>query len=118
MRMISGSMLNRLRSIHEDAMPDVVNIITHTYTSDSMGGFTSGSTSGSAICRISDKGSGSERQVAERLGVDSPYWLTFPYGTTIVEDDVVTIDSRTFEISAVNTGSYSTATRVLAREIK
>jgi hypothetical protein len=116
--MLSAADLAYMRGTQDDNLPSTVNIITHTYTSDSMGGFTSGSTSGSAICRISDKGSGSERQIAERLGVDSPYWITFPYGTTITEDDVVTIDSRTFEISAVNEGSYSTATRVLAREIK
>jgi len=115
--MLTASDLSFFRTVQNEILPDTLNVISYTQSSDSMGGFTSSSSSGSAIGRIGVAGHGDERTIAERLGVDKPYFITLPFGTSVNEKDKITISTRTFEVVTVTSVSYSTAVRCLCREI-
>lgn len=116
--MLSSSDLTFFRDVQKLVMPDTLNVVSFTSTSDSMGGFTSTSSSGSAMGRIGGTSwQAGEKVMAERLGVDKPYFVTFPFGTVVSEKDRVTVGTRTFEVCAVTNASYSTAVRCLCREL-
>ena len=118
MSILCDSDLAFFRSAQEAAMPDTLNVVSYTLTSDNMGGFTAASSAGSASGRIgSTSWQSDERVLAERLGVDKPYFITLPYGTAITEKNRITYNSRTFEVISVSQGSYGTATRCICREV-
>lgn len=119
MSILSDSDLSFFRSAQEAAMPDTLNVVSYTLTSDNMGGFTAASSAESAAGRIGSTSSQSaERVLAEKLGVDKPYFVTVPYGTAITEKNRITFESRTFEVLSVSSTSYGTATRCICREVE
>jgi head-tail adaptor len=118
--MLTASDLSFFQGVQNEILPSTLNVISYTETSDGMGGFTSASSSGSAMGRIGGTAGqdGNEQAIAERLGVDKPYFITLPFGTVISEANRITIGSRTFEVVAVTSASYSTAVRCMCREIE
>lgn len=118
MSILSDNDLTLFRDVQESALPDTLSIVSYTLSSDSMGGFTASSSAGSAAGRIGGTSwQADERVLAERLGVEKPYFITLPYGTTITEKNRITYGSRTFEVISVSQGSYGTATRCICREV-
>lgn len=117
MSILSDSDLTLFRDAQETALPDTLSIVSYSLSSDSMGGFTASSSAGSAAGRIGMSSPGDERVLAERLGVEKPYFITLPYGTTITEKNRITYGTRTFEVISVSQGSYGTATRCICREV-
>ncbi len=58
-----------------------------------------------------------EKELAGRLAVDIPYYVTLPYGTDVTEDDKINCGGRTFEVIAVLKPTLETARRCICREI-
>jgi len=89
-------------------------------TSDSAGGFSAETTHDATVaCRISPP-SGSDRIIAERLGVDMDAVITLPHGTTAAVTSRVIDDTTSdrYEVAHANPSqSWKTAVRVYGKRI-
>lgn len=102
MQTLSASELAAMRATAEDALPDTAVIWTVTNVSDGQGGMTATwAAAGTADCRISPSGTGSERELASRLSSVSPWYITLPQGTAVTVKDRIHVGARVLEVAAI-----------------
>lgn len=117
--MFSAADLAAMRETQESALPDTGYIKTVTLTGDGQGGYTAAYGAPVAVsCRLAPALSHDERILAERLGVQSLWRITFPAGTAVANTCVIVIGSAEYEVvSETIAHSWETAKQVLCTRI-
>lgn len=102
-RVLTDAELAMIRDEANRWLPSSATILTHSKTADGGGGFNETYTPGQPIdCRLAPIGGGEDGSTrGERISDRTTHVLTLPAHTTIEEPDRVTVDSRTYEVTAV-----------------
>ena len=108
-----------MRATVDSSLPDSAIIKTRAWVSDGGGGGTTTyAAAGTVDCRIAPVTMDDEVIEGERIHPDTEYVLTFPYDTAVVDDSLITIDSRNYSVTALRAPrSYAVSLRVEAKEV-
>lgn len=111
---LGAAELAAMREVETLAMPGTAYIVRYVLVPDGMGGNTqTWTTVGTCICdvwmmNLRDREAARGGQVTSLTG----WFITVPFGTDITAKDWVTINARTFQITAVPNGeTWQTALR-------
>ncbi len=116
---LTSGELARLRSDMEDTLPDTMNILSVTSTSDGAGGFTEtwGTLTTGIACRLDPISPRGERLAAGVVTDYTSWMLTYPYGTTLTTAHRVEISGVSYNIISVNGGSWLAAGRATVGKV-
>lgn len=101
------------------SFPDVFQVQRDTATSDNAGGYTlTPTTVASGPCRLRAVGSGAERQVADRLGWQTPYAVDLHPDVVLSTSDRLIVNGRPLEIGGVvRAGVWSMTMTAVVQEV-
>jgi len=118
--MISAATLDGMRATLNASLPDDAVIQRIVKVDDGQGGFIEGTPTivASPKVRVSTADlTREENTMAERVGIQTAWILTFPAETDVTAKDRIVVGGRTFEVAAVlRPRSWEISRRVLARE--
>jgi hypothetical protein len=106
-----------MRDTVETLMPDSCYILSLTRTSDGAGGWTeSWGTAGTSICRL-DTVAGNYHDMGGAVQTYNKLILSLPNDVVITEDNQVTHNSITYQVTSVNAGSWLAVKRAEVQKI-
>lgn len=124
MNLLTTAQLSRMRTMQDEAMPDMCTISHYTSVSDGAGGLTDtwSDVLIKSKCRLSvvNRRQAREDSVTNAAQLATDWMITLPVGTQVGERDritVTTINNRLFEVIKPQIHSWETALRVPVTEI-
>ena len=116
---LTSGELARLRSDMEDTLPDTMNVLIVTNTSDNAGGFTEtwGTLTTGVACRLDPIRPRGEQLAAGVIADYTSWMLTYPYDTTLTTAYRVEISGVSYNVISVNGGSWLAEGRAVVEKI-
>lgn len=106
-RQLSAGEISAMRGVLNDTMTSRASIFRNAPSGDQAGGQTGlwGAIAGDVPCFFYYRGQGgnTEEISVDRIEVNSGWTFLFPAGTDIRNEDRIQVDTRTFEVTSVDT---------------
>lgn len=101
------------------SLPDTCDILTVSYTSNSRGGMveTLGTSDTGVACRVDPYRQGFEIVMAGAVQPFNRWTLTVPYDTTLTTANRISYDGNTYNVLAVDAGSWNLNKRAVLEKI-
>ncbi len=114
------ALVNGLRPVAEQFLPDTATVRRATVTSGSGGVVLTWADYLTGVaCRVSPIATGASESLGAAAGTAavSNWAITLPAGTDITVKDRVVVNARTFEVTRAGGRSYEVARRLICREV-
>lgn len=117
--MLTSAEITAMQATCESVMTATAVISRYTATPDGQGGqVQTWANVGTANCHVSPAGQGSERDLAARPAIVSPWVVTMPHDTNVTPKDRIVTGGRTLEVAAVLAPrTWQLALRVICSEV-